>query len=161
MVFRGNMLRLEFTFILLAISSCFICLNVPYFIVWVRTVFLREDPISGSNNTSDSIDVLSEHSVGASSTQLYLTRTVFYFNYCINFFLYCLTGRQYREQIRCLFYRRRWKSSKSSRRVNSFGTQHSIVQTQPNTPVTVQRCENGTAKREHMAPDSIQTTEEL
>ena len=127
-VFRGNMLRLEFTFILLAISSCFVCLNIPYFIVWVRQVTVSANP--------------EQHTIKPSS-QLYLTKSIFYFNYCVNFFLYCLTGRQYREQIRWLFLGRRRKSQSSSQRVNSFSTQHSVVPNHSTALVTIHHCGNG------------------
>jgi hypothetical protein len=34
---------------------------------------------------------------------LFITRTIFYINYCVNFFLYCLTGAYFRKELRMLF----------------------------------------------------------
>lgn len=153
-MFRGNMLRLEFTFILLAISSCFVCLNMPYFIIWCRQVLLTDSyPATGSNAT-ETINFPGSNL--ESNNHLYLTKTIFYFNYCVNFFLYCLTGRQYREQIRCLFTRKRSKCG--SQRLHSFSTQHSTI---PNHPTLVVHHGGNGMLREKLIVSSRTTNTEL
>ena len=90
LVFRENKLRLEFTVILLAISSCFIGLNLPYLVIWCLQFWQSMHP--GSPQVAERI-----------SGQLHIARTIFYINYCINFFLYCSTGAYYRREIKSIF----------------------------------------------------------
>ena len=110
-------MRLEFTFILLSISTCFVCLNMPYFILWCK----RFSEISTNENSQNGMLnlVLTRTSVQQNTNRsgLLITRTIFYLNYSINFFLYSLTGKQYRkymkqllcchgeERLRCSTYR--------------------------------------------------------
>lgn len=91
LVFRENRIRLEFTIIFLAISSCFVFLNIPYLVTWCQQFWGSMEPHLHTNiNTMR----LSGH--------IFITRTIFYLNYCIKFFLYCLTGAYYRREIRSL-----------------------------------------------------------
>ena len=90
LVFRENRLRLELTIILLAISSCFVCLTLPYFVFWCQQ-FLR------------TLYPSPESDFQGASGPLLIARTIGYTNYCINFFLYCLTGAYYRREIKSIF----------------------------------------------------------
>ncbi|XP_061182293.1 neurotensin receptor type 1-like [Saccostrea echinata] len=96
-VTEESIIRLEFTIILLAISFCFIGLNIPFFAVWFRN-FLHSKYISR-------VDVLEHFSSDIEFWQgvLYITRTIFYVNYCINFFLYSITGAYFRREVKMLF----------------------------------------------------------
>ena len=98
-------IRLEFTFILLAISFFFIAFNLPFFSVWFRN-FLR-----GTDKHWISV--------------LNITRTIFYMNYCVNFFLYSITGAYFRRELRALFTVRRWNAETS--RQHSNNTQYTSV----------------------------------
>ena len=90
LVLKENRIRLEFTVIMLAISSCFIGLNLPYFIIWCRQFQQSLNP--GSPTLADRL-----------SGELYITKMIFCINYCINFFMYCLTGAYYRREIKSMF----------------------------------------------------------
>ncbi|CAD5114138.1 unnamed protein product [Dimorphilus gyrociliatus] len=92
---RESKFRFEFTGILLAISTCFVCLNAPYFGVWCHVQynadlinnpgkFVKHDPLDEPNS------------------QINLTKTIYICNFSVNFFLYCLTGEHFRKQ---LYYR--------------------------------------------------------
>ena len=110
---REKRIRLEFTVILLAISSCFICLNLPYFIIWCQQFHQSLNPQTPT--VADRI-----------SGQLYITRTIFYINYCANFFLYILTGAYYRREIRSMFrYYFRMNQSPTPHLQGIEGTTHS------------------------------------
>ena len=93
-MFKDCRIRWEFTITLLVVSTCFICLNLPYFVVWIHqfvgTLNPADDPIK---------DVVDKQS---RKNTLYVTRTVYYLNYCVNFFLYCVTGRYYRGELKSL-----------------------------------------------------------
>ena len=87
-----NVIRLEFTFILLIISTCFIALNIPYFVVWCLRNFSQPTIEAGY--------------LGVFYRRrgiFYITKTIFYINYCINFFLYSLTGAYFRQELRMMF----------------------------------------------------------
>ena len=87
-VFKENRGRLEFTVILLSISTCFVLLNVPYFIFWCIQFLVTSsvpDNMADVNNSSKSTFTI------ATSNEVYITRTIFYLNYAINFFLYCFS----------------------------------------------------------------------
>ncbi|XP_060555197.1 C-C chemokine receptor type 1-like [Ruditapes philippinarum] len=91
-IFSDNStIRLEFTLILLAISFFFVAFNLPYSVVWARN-FLHSAEISPSR-TRKAADV--EYWSGV----LMITRTIFYMNYCINFFLYSITGKYFRTAL--------------------------------------------------------------
>ncbi|OWF52805.1 thyrotropin-releasing hormone receptor-like [Mizuhopecten yessoensis] len=85
-----SIIRLEFTFILIAISFCFIAFNVPYSVVWYKLFVLSRDRFE-KFNFLDTQDLLN------------FTRTIFYINYCINFFLYSITGAYFRKELKMLF----------------------------------------------------------
>ena len=95
---KENRLRLEFTLILLAISTSFICLNLPYFIVWIQQFLLAHN----QQHTTD-LEDYGDDAGHSKRDLLLLTKTIFYLNYCINIFLYALTGKQYRSHLRSLF----------------------------------------------------------
>lgn len=85
-----SIIRLEFTFILIAISFCFIAFNVPYIVAWYKHFELSREKMD-KIAFYDSQDLLN------------FTRTIFYFNYCINFFLYSVTGAYFRKELKMLF----------------------------------------------------------
>ncbi len=89
-------MRFEFTFILLSISTCFVCLNIPYFIMWCErfSTVNQTTKLSGLEAMINS--VVSRPQVDG----LLLTRTIFFINYSCNVFLYCLTGKQYRKYMK-------------------------------------------------------------
>ena len=90
-----SIIKLEFTFILLAVSFFFIAFNVPYFTIWFRN-FIYNTYITQQNKAS--IEDI-EYWQGV----LYVSRTIFYLNYCINFFLYSITGTYFRKEVKYLF----------------------------------------------------------
>ncbi|KAK2160191.1 hypothetical protein LSH36_138g05004 [Paralvinella palmiformis] len=90
--FKESRIRWEFTVTLLVVSTAFICLNLPYFITWCQRNLL-----STSGSTEDGLKSISTRD------QFYITLTIYYVNYCINFFLYCLTGTYYRRELRLIF----------------------------------------------------------
>lgn len=94
---RENRLRVEFTVILLAISTSLICLNLPYFIVWLQQFILSADQ-QFTGKLQDP-----EWKAEMKSDLFYLTKTIFFINYSINFFLYALTGKQYRLHLKAMF----------------------------------------------------------
>lgn len=96
-----SIIRLEFTVILIAISICFIALNTPYTAIWCKQYLLtklvkttRNDELLVANTGSE---------VTWNINAMFITRTIFYINYCVNFFLYCLTGAYFRKELRMLF----------------------------------------------------------
>ena len=93
-------IRLEFTFILLAISFFFISVNVPFFVFWFRN-FIHSHFIYDDKDYLNSEQMSADYWIAVLS----ITRTIFYMNYCINFFLYSITGAYFRKQLRSLFYK--------------------------------------------------------
>ncbi len=89
-------MRFEFTILLLVVSTCFIALNVPYFATWCHRL---KHQIHNMLNTGN--PTRTEHLRGT----LYITKTIFSLNYCINIFLYSLTGANFRRQLKTLFCR--------------------------------------------------------
>ena len=101
---KESRMRLEFTFILLSISTCFVCLNLSYFIFWCQR-FSTQNEATSVNGNSSLVQLTLQINVERQShprNELWITRTIFYLNYAINFFLYCLTGKQYRRYMRQL-----------------------------------------------------------
>lgn len=94
-----RVIRLEFTIILLVVSFCFITFNVPFFVVWLRN-FLNSNHIY----TTKDLTTYEEPNFDYWQGVLYITRTIFYMNYCINFFLYIIAGAYFRREVRMLFY---------------------------------------------------------
>ncbi|XP_041360979.1 thyrotropin-releasing hormone receptor-like [Gigantopelta aegis] len=88
-----SIIRLEFTVILLVISFVFVMLNLPFFCVWLK-VFLLSEMTSAAQ--------LANNFTGLHDALL-LTRVIFYMNYCVNFFLYSITGAYFRRELRMLF----------------------------------------------------------
>ena len=78
----------ELTVTQLVVSSCFVFLNLPFFVTWCQLIAARR-ATPGAFGRITSL-----------RNQLAITKTVFYVNYCINFFLYCLTGSYYRGVLR-------------------------------------------------------------
>lgn len=101
LITEENVIRLEFTLILLVISFFFIALNLPFFVVWC-VQFSHATLISN-------IDAAERASVDFDFLKglLYITRTIFYINYCVNFFLYSFTGAYFRREVKMLFSRKR------------------------------------------------------
>ena len=91
-----SIIKLEFTVILLAISFCFIAFNAPYFAVWLRS-FIH------SKHFRKTVEQISSINIEYWQGVLFITRTIFYFNYCINIFLYSITGAYFRREVRMLF----------------------------------------------------------
>ena len=130
---RESRMRLEFTFILLSISTCFVCLNFPYFIVACRR-FLQSSQSEGSD--IDNITIKSAQTTEPDRNSLYFTRTIFYFNYAINFFLYCLTGKQYRKYMIQLFCCRKEEPTSSSAYRSGYTTHSYVFQSERNGNAT-------------------------
>lgn len=107
-------IRLEFTFILLAISFFFISFNLPYFILWVRN-FIYSRFVYKNKGYLDSDQSSAGYWIGVLS----ITRTIFYMNYCINFFLYSITGAYFRKELKGLFFKRYIKYDTCKHSVNT------------------------------------------
>ena len=105
-------LRIEFTMMLVGISTGFVCLNLPYCVIWLYNLI--------KNHTSNDIDLHKYHQNFTEllpiNNLLYIAKTIFYVNYCANFFLYCVTGSYYRTQIKkfCFIDGNRRQSSQGS-----------------------------------------------
>lgn len=95
-------IRLEFTFILFVISFFFVSFNLPYFVIWCRN-FLNSHYISTQTDTLVAGDVDYWNGV------LLITRTIFYLNYCVNFFLYSMTGASFRRELAAMLHIRKRK----------------------------------------------------
>ncbi|XP_074656827.1 putative G-protein coupled receptor 139 [Tubulanus polymorphus] len=97
-----NKIRIEFTVILLSISTCFVTLNLPYFIVWFYQWFFSREQNRGMD---DRLLEKAERLVpyGVVSGALLIVRPIFYVNYCINFFLYSITGAFFRKEMKKVF----------------------------------------------------------
>lgn len=91
-VTEESSIRLEFTAILLLVSTMFILLNVPYFVAWCQNFLLQIQRIS----------LQPGHTVATERTRgwIYVTKTIFFCNYCVNFFIYSLSGAYFRCQLR-------------------------------------------------------------
>ncbi|GFO01723.1 C-c chemokine receptor type 1 [Plakobranchus ocellatus] len=97
-VTEESVIRMEFTVILLVVSFVFIALNLPYFIVWSKRFLQAFYGTADSEADSDSFD--------QSGAELLITRVIFYLNYCVNFFLYSVTGAYFRKELKMLFWYR-------------------------------------------------------
>ena len=93
---NASCLRAEFTLILLGVSTCFICLNLPYFVYWCCFMAEELKRIASDNTTNDN---------PVYQNELLITKTLFSCNYCVNFFLYCFSGSYYKKELRKLFYK--------------------------------------------------------
>ncbi|XP_013395479.1 probable G-protein coupled receptor 139 [Lingula anatina] len=101
-----NKLRMEMTCMLLVLSTCFVALSIPYLITWCYHMY----------TTFESKQRDFKYMRGV----LYITRTIFYVNYCINFFLYSLTGACFRQHLAMMFCGRRMYSPAASVKTRSF-----------------------------------------
>lgn len=90
-------IRLEFTLILLAISCFFITFNLPYSTIWIRN-FISSKMLQEGSTKFDPGNI--EYWNGV----LNITRTIFYLNYCANFFLYSITGAYFRKELAKMFH---------------------------------------------------------
>ncbi|KAL8586556.1 hypothetical protein ACOMHN_053909 [Nucella lapillus] len=101
-VTEESIIRMEFTVILLVVSFVFIVLNLPYCILWCQRFFLANQDIHQLLRDNDYTGDRFDHYEGA----LMITRVIFYVNYCVNFFLYSVTGAYFRKELKILvFYR--------------------------------------------------------
>ena len=81
--------------ILLAVSSSFVILNIPYSIAFSMLFFQRFGIMRHLGNDA----------LGSLFAAKYLTSVPYYFNYCINFLLYNVCARAFRvEMSRLLYY---------------------------------------------------------
>lgn len=88
-----SVVKLEFTFILLAVSTCFMILNLPYIIVWCMRFQSELSHLMGPDDPT---------ATAKARGLLYIMKTIFCINYCINFFLYSLTGLHFRKHLKIL-----------------------------------------------------------
>ncbi|XP_059176638.1 thyrotropin-releasing hormone receptor-like, partial [Physella acuta] len=88
-------IKLEFTIILLIVSFCFVALNLPYFATWCK-VFLSSNFVK-LVSLQDLDEIIYFRGV------TFIARAIFYINYCINFFLYSITGAYFRRELKRLF----------------------------------------------------------
>lgn len=130
-VTEENRIRMEFTAILLLVSSLFIVLNVPYFVAWSHRFLLQLNRF-----TARPANVLeTERSRG----WVHVTKTVFFCNYCVNFFVYSLSGAYFRRQLRrhvVACCRRRSTCSSESDRPDGFMVRHHRQNSQTSLPVS-------------------------
>ncbi|KAK3786856.1 hypothetical protein RRG08_030903 [Elysia crispata] len=101
-VTEESIIRMEFTVILLVVSFVFIALNLPYFVLWSKRFLQVFYGQAASNVKLESFE--------QSQAELLFTRVIFYLNYCVNFFLYSVTGAYFRKELKMLFWYRRHSS---------------------------------------------------
>ena len=88
---KRTSLKTQFTIILLGVSVCFVCLNLPYFIIWccaMGHIIKNMDHQTWNNPYTN---------------ELLIAKTLFCCNYCVNFFLYCFSGSYYKKELTKLF----------------------------------------------------------
>lgn len=107
-------IRLEFTLILLAISFFFIAFNIPFFIMWIRN-FIQSHFLYPNDASVDKEHPSVDYWIGILS----ITRTIFYMNYCINFFLYSFTGAYFRKELKGLFFSTYQKYDQCKQSINT------------------------------------------
>ena len=83
-------IKLEFTAILLTISSTFVVLNMPYFILWCMNFHQQ---------LNNSLTLANPTQAERMRGWMYIAKTIFFGNYCVNFFMYSLTGAYFRRQL--------------------------------------------------------------
>ena len=142
-VTEESVIRLEFTLILLAVSFCFVALNVPYFATWLK-LFLTSQYISLSSFTRPT-DL--DYFRGVA----FITRAVFYINYCINFFLYSITGAYFRRELRMLFLLRQQKYKYGSTHTRCTRLASGSTHSRQNSQLSPQSqpFQGGTSNRQH------------
>jgi len=82
---------LEFTFILFAISFFYIVFHLPYFGGWIRLQTVNNPYVTNKVDLDfwpywDAI--------------MFIVKPIYFINYCSNFFLYCITGSQFRSELK-------------------------------------------------------------
>ncbi|CAG5134561.1 unnamed protein product [Candidula unifasciata] len=115
-VTEESIIRMEFTVILLVVSFVYVVLNLPYFYFWCKR-FLE---------VFQSKSAFFDHS----EAELLVTRVVFYLNYCINFFLYSVTGAYFRKELKVLFWYQKYHEVNNCSRLSNHSnhsTRHSWV----------------------------------
>ncbi len=125
-----NFVKLEFTFVLLIISTGFVALNLPYFVIWskrnLKILHTMLTPGLGLHTMPDRLHGL-----------LYITKTIFHLNYSSNFFVYSLTGAHFREQLKGILCNQRNNRPMSvlhmSRAVMSHTTYVTVASASPST----------------------------
>lgn len=102
-VAEESRLRLEFTAILLVVSSTFIVLNVPFYVAWCIQYVLSATGAAagGGGQLIDDWSRLIDEPVDMERARdwVSITKTIFFGNYCINFFIYSLSGAYFRHQL--------------------------------------------------------------
>ena len=110
---KPKKLSIELTITQLVVSCCFIVTNIPYFITWLQQVVARSAKPGDTTRQNKLLDNLA------------FTKTVFCINYCINFFLYCLTGSNYRSVLCDWLSKVCWCLRRKTRRMTSRANGHS------------------------------------
>ena len=91
---------LMFLWQLWPISTAFIVLNVPFFVAWCANYikFQQRAPIVGESQLFQ----LQVNPTEPDRTLgwVSITRTIFFGNYCVNFFIYSLSGAYFRRYLR-------------------------------------------------------------
>ncbi|CAH1773124.1 unnamed protein product [Owenia fusiformis] len=97
-VFGSRLLRhqVELTVTLLTISTSFVLLNLPYFVAW-----LTQHSMPEYRNMDTFAELMNDHQ--QLQGFLLISKTIYYLNFCSNFFLYCITGSNYRRALISLF----------------------------------------------------------
>lgn len=114
-VTEESVIRMEFTVILLAVSFVFIALNLPYFIFWCKR-FLQVFESTAPSGKQAGVIYQSE-------AELLITRVIFYMNYCVNFFLYSVTGAYFRKEMKMLFWYRNYSEYNGCSRMSYHSNQ--------------------------------------
>ena len=119
-VTEESIIRMEFTIILLVVSFVFIVLNLPYCFVWCKRFLLSREDLHRRPGSNSDLGQDFDNYEGV----LMITRVIFYMNYCVNFFLYSVTGAYFRKELKILvFYRSQYGPYRScSRNGNSSPT---------------------------------------
>ena len=94
----SKVLRLEITLIMLVISSCFVLVTLPYFVTWFSQ-FLSSKYVRGFDNATHKDRVNANHLRNVR----YVTKTIYFLNFSMNFFLYSVTGTHFRQALRGIF----------------------------------------------------------
>ena len=128
---EDTQIRLEFTMILFAISFFFVAFNAPYFVVWSKFFILNS-----SRFGNPPINLISE--ITYWGAVLSIVRTIFYMNYCVNFFLYSITGAYFRRELCDLMTFRNYnrRDTRSYIRCSRYGSSRTQV-TSANTSVSL------------------------
>lgn len=105
---RLDRLGRQFVLILLGISSCFLLLNMPYLMTWIYRWYKLQTKIYEENNESKFYDSMPRTILTPwDEVALPIARSLFTLNYCINIFIYSLSGKYFRRELVRLFWN--WK----------------------------------------------------